>query len=105
MRACCARRSKISDVAVAGRTVISPVRRADLPVAISAAQIRNSSAAQVARDDRIEKPQLLRLRGIDRPGGEDQLERALGADQPRQALRAASARDDAQRHLRHPEGG
>ena len=95
-------RSKISGVAVAGSTVISPVRRTALPAA-TRSRVRNAPLRRSPSTICIEESELLRLRGIDRARGEDELERLLDTDQSRHALRAAGARNDAERDFRHPE--
>ena len=58
-----------------------------------------------AGDDAIDEPVLPRLEGVDRLADQVQLERPANADEARQALRAAEARDDPQLDLRLGEAG
>src|SRR5262245_59212363 len=53
--------------------------------------------------DLVHEPDARGLLGADASTREDQLLRARAADQPRQALSAAGARDDRERHFREPE--
>ena len=55
----------------------------------------------------VEESQLHRLRRADRLGGQDEIQRPLGADEPWQALRSARAGNDAERHFgqRETRGG
>src|SRR4051812_46171270 len=51
-------------------------------------------------DDPVDEPEPRRLVRVDRLGAEDHLQRALSADQPGQALRAAERRREAEADLR-----
>ena len=62
--------------------------------------IVNRCTTQVALDHRVNESQVHGGCDIDRFRVEDELERPLNADQPRHALRAARARDDAEGDLR-----
>ena len=57
----------------------------------------------VAFHDLVDHAQLQRLLGRQRVAADDDVQRALHADQPRQPLRAAGARQQAQLHLRQSE--
>ena len=56
-------------------------------------------------DDRVDDAELLGLLGRHVAAGDDHLQRRLRADQARQALRAAAARQDADQHLGQPDLG
>ena len=60
-------------------------------------------AAQIAVDQRIDDAKRLGLRRWHVPTRADHLERRLRPDQSRQPLRAATAREDADQHLRQPD--
>ena len=60
---------------------------------------------EIALDDRVEETHRERRGRVDRLGADDQVQGLLDTDQPRQALRAAGTRNDAQGHLRQPEPG
>ena len=60
---------------------------------------RNRMGLQVAGNDFIDQPQLKRLVGLDAFAAADHLDGAGNADPARQALGAARAGNDAQRHL------
>src|SRR5213594_1123016 len=57
----------------------------------------------LAWHDLVHEADAMRLPGVDRLGGENQLQRDALADQPRQALRAAVPRGDAELHFGLPE--
>src|SRR4051812_6842102 len=59
----------------------------------------------VVRHHRVHQPELLGLVRADRVAEQVQLERLALADEPRQTLRAAEARDDPEVDLRLAEGG
>ena len=60
-------------------------------------RVRERTGQQVACNDFIDEAELERFDRIDRLGIEDHAQRIVEPDEPRQPLRAARARDDAQR--------
>jgi hypothetical protein len=70
---------------------------------MAAARVAHCSCSQISRDDLVDDAEHARLGHIDRTRGKDQVERLLGADEPRHSLRPARSRDDPQRDLRHAE--
>ena len=56
-------------------------------------------------NDLVHQAELARLRGPDRVPGQDEVEGGLDADEPRQPLGAAGAREEAELHLGEPELG
>ncbi len=83
------------------------MRRAPAPLASSSCIACTAHDALRARfsafDDGIDEPERPRLLRADRLGRENQVEAPLHADQPRQALRAARARNDAQGDFRQAQ--
>ncbi len=64
---------------------------------------RDGGGQEITRHHVVHQAGLVRLRGADRFAGEDHRHGLIHADQPRQPLRAAGARDDAELDLRQPE--
>ncbi len=75
------------------------------PFGHDAAGESDRTRREIAFDDFVDDAVRKRLAGLDRIAGDDHLERLLGANQARQALRAAGAGQQAELDLGQPDAG
>jgi hypothetical protein len=79
--------------------------RADRDGARAACEPGDGCCHQIAVEHRVDAAPVQHLGGADRIAGRGEAGGAFGADQPRQALGAAGAGDQAELHLRQAEAG
>ena len=100
-RSICASPRKCRDRPCLGELVVAVADARQRPLVGDAARERDRRLAADRRsgDELVDDAELLRLFGRDMTARDDHLHRRLRADQPRQPLRPAAARQDADQHL------